>query len=115
MIGTLANTAAILVGGLAGSTLKRGIGPQYEAGLFNACGLAACGIGINAVVSHMPDSQYPVLFIVSLVLGSLVGTKLDLDKRFNDLVSRHAGGQLAQGLPPASFCSASAPFPSWGL
>ena len=97
MIGTLANTAAILVGGLAGSTLKRGIGPQYEAGLFNACGLAACGIGINAVVSHMPDSQYPVLFIVSLVLGSLVGTKLDLDKRFNDLVSRHAGGQLAQG------------------
>lgn len=98
MIGTLANTAAILVGGLAGSTLKRGIGPQYEAGLFNACGLAACGIGINAVVSHMPDSQYPVLFIVSLVLGSLVGTKLDLDKRFNDLVSRHAGGQLAQGL-----------------
>ena len=97
MIGTLANTAAILVGGLAGSTLKRGIGPQYESGLFNACGLAACGIGINAVVSHMPDSQYPVLFIVSLVLGSLVGTKLDLDKRFNDLVSRHAGGQLAQG------------------
>ena len=98
MIGTLANTAAILVGGLAGSTLKRGIGPQYESGLFNACGLAACGIGINAVVSHMPDSQYPVLFIVSLVLGSLVGTKLDLDKRFNDLVSRHAGGQLTQGL-----------------
>lgn len=98
MIGTLANTVAILVGGLAGSTLKRGIGPQYESGLFNACGLAACGIGINAVVSHMPDSQYPVLFIVSLVLGSLVGTKLDLDKRFNDLVSRHAGGQLTQGL-----------------
>ena len=61
-------------------------------------GLAACGIGINAVVSHMPDSNYPVLFIISLALGSLLGTKLDLDDRFQTLVNRHSKSNLGQGL-----------------
>ena len=50
-----------------------------------ACGLAACGIGINAVVSHMPDSQYPVLFIVSLVLGRPAGMSLDPGLLFQTL------------------------------
>ena len=101
MIGTIANTATILIGSITGSILKKGLNSRYEACLFNACGLAACGVGINAVVSNMPKSQYPVLFIVSLVLGSLVGTKLDLNEKFNALVSRRAGGNLAQGLSTA--------------
>lgn len=98
MLGTIVNTGTILLGSILGSLFKKGIGEKYQKALYTACGLAACGIGINAVVSHMPDSNYPVLFIVSLAVGSLLGTRLDLDKRFNDLVNRHSKSNLGQGL-----------------
>lgn len=98
MLGTIVNTGTILVGSVAGSVLKKGIGEKYENAMFQACGLAAFGIGINAVVSNMPKSEYPVLFIVGLVLGSLIGAKLNLDERFNRFVDSHSKGNLAQGL-----------------
>lgn len=98
MIGTIVNTGTILAGSIAGGVLKKGVGEKYENAMFNACGLAAFGIGINAVVSNMSDSAYPVLFIVSLVLGSLIGARLNLDEKFNNFVSSHSKGNLAQGL-----------------
>lgn len=98
MLGTIVNTATILTGSLVGSVLKKGIGKKYENAMFGACGLAAFGIGINAVVSNMPKSQYPVLFIVSLVIGSIVGTMLNIDERFHNFISSRSKGNLAQGL-----------------
>ncbi len=98
MIGTIVNTCTILVGTVIGSLLKRGLKEKYQNALFVACGLAALFVGINAVVSHMPDSQYPVLFIVSLAVGSLIGTALDIDNRFQTLVNKHSSSDLGQGL-----------------
>lgn len=98
MIGTIVNTCTILAGSVIGSVLKRGLKEKYQNALFIACGLAALFVGINAVVSHMPDSQYPVLFIVSLAIGSLIGTALDIDNRFQTLVNRHSRSNLGQGL-----------------
>ena len=98
MIGTIANTCTILIGSLVGSALKKGLKEKYQKALYTACGLAACGVGINAVVSHMPDSTVPVLFIVSLAVGSLIGTKLDLEDRFQNLVNKHSKSNLGQGL-----------------
>ena len=86
MIGTIANTLAILTGSLVGSLLKKGIKAQYSDALFLAMGLAATAIGINSVVQNMPNSQYPVLFIASLAIGSLAGTILDIDGKFKALV-----------------------------
>ena len=98
MIGIIVNTCTILLGSVLGSLFKKGIGEKYQNALYTACGLAACGIGINAVVSHMPDSKFPVLFIISLAIGSLIGTKLDLDNRFQNLVNSHSESNLGQGL-----------------
>lgn len=98
MIGTIANTIAILVGSITGSFLKKGIKPRYQNALYNAMGLAAVALGINAVATHMPKSQYPVLFIGSLALGSLLGTKLNLERRFQSLINRYSKSNLAQGL-----------------
>lgn len=98
MIGTIVNTCTILLGSVLGSLFKKGIGEKYQNALYTACGLAACGIGINAVVSHMTDSKFPVLFIISLAIGSLIGTKLDLDNRFQNLVNSHSKSNLGQGL-----------------
>ena len=90
MSGTIANTAAIIVGSLVGGIVRHGLKEKYQSILFVAMGLAATGLGINAVVQNMPNSAYPVLFIVSLALGGVIGTALDLDGRFNRLVDRHS-------------------------
>ncbi len=100
MIGTIVNTATILIGSVVGSLLNKGIGEKYQKALFGACGLAACGIGINAIVNNMPDSKYPVLFIISLALGTLIGTALDLEGRFENLVNKKSKSStnLGKGL-----------------
>ena len=98
MLGTLVNTAAILAGSLAGSALKKGLGKKYQNALYDAMGFAAAFLGVNAVASNLPHSEFPVLFILSLAAGSVVGEKLDLDGRFQRLVDRVSGGGLAQGL-----------------
>lgn len=98
MLGTIVNTGTILAGSIAGSILKKGIKEEYQGALFNAMGLAAAGLGINSVVQNMPKSNYPVLFIISLALGSLVGTVLDLNGKFQQLSSRFSFGKLGEGL-----------------
>lgn len=106
MVGTIVNTVAILTGSIIGSGIKRGIGEKYQNALYNAMGLAACGLGINAIVQNMPKSSFPVLFIISLAVGSLAGSILNLDERFERLTKRFSKGNLGQGLSTAiiMFC-----------
>lgn len=114
MTGTIVNTAAIVAGTILGSALGRGIKERYKTGLYDALGLASLAIGLNATITHLPKSQYPVLFIVSLAVGSITGTRLDIDGHFKRLVNRrgtsHAGSnktadahapRLADGLATA--------------
>ena len=98
MIGTFVNTGTILAGSILGSVLRQGIKEKYQNCLYNAMGLAALGVGINSVTSNMSDSKYPVLFIVSLAIGSLAGTILNLDDRFQALVGHFGKSELAKGL-----------------
>ncbi len=98
MIGTIYNTAMIIVGSLLGSVMKKGLNERQQTVLFDAMGLAACGIGINSIVNNMPNSDYPVLFIVSLALGSVIGTSLDIDARFQSLVDSRGAEGLGQGI-----------------
>lgn len=100
MLGTIVNVCTIIAGSTIGSILKKGIKEKYQNAFFTAMGLAACAIGVNAVASHMGKSQYPVLFIVSLALGTFVGTVLNLDEKFQNAVNKRSGGEtnLGQGL-----------------
>ena len=50
---------------------------------------------------YMRDSRYPVLFIVSLAVGSLFGTILDIDGKFQKLTGRFSKSNLGQGLSTA--------------
>ena len=103
MLGTIVNTTTILVGSLIGSVVNKGMKEKYQDALFNAMGLAATALGINSVVQHMPESNYPVLFIVSLAVGSLIGNMIDLDAKFQKLTSKLKFGNsnLGQGLATA--------------
>ncbi|MCM1108338.1 MAG: DUF554 domain-containing protein [Clostridium sp.] len=98
MLGTIINTLSIIAGTTFGHFAQKGIKKSYQQVMFTAMGLASLAIGFNAVSTHLPQSQYPVLFIISLSTGGLIGTRFDLDGKFKQLVSRHSTSRLAQGL-----------------
>lgn len=85
MLGTIVNTCTILAGGAFGAVVREGIGEKYKSALFNALGLACLPLGMNAVLPNMPKSEFPVLFILSLAIGGVIGTKLDLSGRIDRL------------------------------
>ena len=106
MIGTIVNTCTIIAGTIVGTLLHRGIKEKYKEVLYNGLGLASLAIGLNATITHFPQSQYPVLFIVSIALGGIIGTRLDIDGHFKQLVNRRQKqdsdkGHLADGLSTA--------------
>ena len=98
MIGTIVNTITIIVGSCVGHFAKRGIKEPYQKVMLTAMGLASLALGFNAVCNDLPKSEYPILFIVSLSVGGVIGTMLDLNGRFNRLVNRFSKSNLAQGL-----------------
>ena len=105
MTGTIVNTCTIIAGSILGAVLHRGIKDKYKEVLYTGLGLASLAIGLNATITHLPKSQYPVLFIVALAVGGIMGTWLDIDGRFKRMVNRHSktGGssQLGDGLSTA--------------
>lgn len=106
MLGTIVNTCTIILGTLAGSLLNRGIKEKYKQVLYTGLGLACLAIGLNATVTNLPKSQYPVLFIVAIALGGVVGTALDIDGRFkrkvDELTSRQVDELSASGVTSSS-------------
>ncbi|TYS09717.1 DUF554 domain-containing protein [Bacillus subtilis] len=109
MFGTIFNTVMIIAGSVIGGIFKKGIKGEYQDILMQAMGFAAVGLGINALTQHLPDSKYPILFIVSLALGGLIGQSINLELRFNKLVNKFSKSNLAEGLSTAIllFCIGS--------
>ena len=103
MIGTIVNTCTIIIGSIVGAIMHRGIQKKYKDTLYAVLGLACIGIGLNAVVTNFGKSEYPVLFIVSIAVGSVIGTALDIDGRFTNLVNKRSKttSNLADGLSTA--------------
>lgn len=84
--------------------MHRGMGEKYKDVLYTSLGLASVAIGLNATISNFSRSQYPVLFIVALAIGGLLGTWIDIDGRFKRLVNRHSHSgeaRLGDGLATA--------------
>ena len=105
MTGTIVNTAAIIVGTLVGALLNRGIKEKYKEGLYDALGLVSIAIGLNAAITYLPQSEYPVLFILSMAIGGVVGIRLDIDGRFHRMIDKRSrasnGRNLSDGLAAA--------------
>ena len=98
MVGTLVNTGCIIVGTLVGTLFKKGLGEKYTTALFNAMGLASLALGAASFAQNLPKSEFPVLFILSLAIGGIAGTALDLDGRVKRAISKRGGESLATGL-----------------
>ena len=107
MVGTIVNTCTIIVGTVIGTFLHRGVKDSYKEMLYTGLGLASLAIGLNATISYFGQNEYPVLFIVALAIGGVVGTALDIDGRFKRMVDKlkkdgsKSDNRLADGLATA--------------
>ncbi len=75
MIGTLVNTAAVLVGGSIGMVFKKAMPEKIKSIYFQAIGLFTIAIGISMVW----EMERILLIVTSLALGSLVGEWLGIE------------------------------------
>lgn len=96
MLGTIMNTCTIVAGGVFGAVVRQGIKDKYKKAMFNALGLCCIVLGINASLPNMAKSEFPVLFILSLAIGGIIGTRLDLSgkiDRMNERLNKKQGNE----------------------
>lgn len=107
MIGTIVNCTTIIIGSILGTILKSGISEKYKDIMLKAMGLSATLLGISSAVKGINNSNYPVLFIVSLAIGGIIGEALGLERRVNGLTSKFSKDNLVEGLSTAVllFCA----------
>ncbi len=110
MLGVLVNVGTVLAGSLVGLFLKRGIPEKVTEALMIGIGLCTVFIGISGAL----QGENTLVLILSMAIGSVIGTLLDIDKQLNRLASyvearfKQKDGQVtvAEGFVTASllFC-----------
>ena len=113
MLGVLVNVATVLLGSAVGLLLKRGIPEKVSHAVMTGLGVCTLYIGISGSLC----GENPLAVIISVVLGAIVGTLVNIDRAINTLaekvekkVSKEGKcGSLAQGLVSATllFCVGS--------
>ncbi len=82
MVGTLVNTATVLIGSSLGCLLNRNFPEKYKLVFFQAIGLFNIVLGVKMGL----EIQSSLIFLVfALVLGGFTGEWIDLDKRTQSL------------------------------
>ncbi len=109
MLGVLVNTAAIIVGSLIGIMLRKGLPERLSKTLTTAIALAVMYIGIDGMMS----GENTLVLVLSMVIGAVIGTLLDLDCRLDALGKKiesrfkgSANNRIAEGFVSATllFC-----------
>ena len=83
MVGTLVNTAAVIVGSGIGLAFRKGLPEKYQTIYFQAVGLFTLLLGVKMSFNIPEGSE--LLVVLSLVLGGFVGVALKLDQRMDNL------------------------------
>ena len=105
MLGVIVNTFAVFVGGSVGLLLKKGIPERVSKAVMLALALCTLYMGIDGALA----GEKTIVLIVSMALGALVGTAIDIDEKINRLGNKVAGrfqGNAAEGFMTGSllFC-----------
>lgn len=110
MIGVLVNTGTVILGSLVGLLLKKGIPERVSGAVMMAIGLCSVYIGIDGAM----NGDNPLVLIVSMVFGTIIGTLIDIDGKINrigqflekKLKKDGKGSSVAEGFMTASllFC-----------
>lgn len=81
LLGPIVNAAAIVICSLVGRFILRGIPGRYEDIVTKAIGLCVIYVGISGALV----SNRVIILILSLVLGSMLGELIDIDRGMNKL------------------------------
>lgn len=106
MLGTVFNTAMIIIGSLVGGFLKERFPKRLQESLLTTMGLVAVLIGIETFVTNQVKSEFHVLFILSLAIGTVIGEGLKLQQRVDQHLGQKTGSDFASGFVTAMllFC-----------
>jgi uncharacterized membrane protein YqgA involved in biofilm formation len=109
MLGVLVNTAAVVVGGVVGLLVNKGLPKRFTDAIMIGLGLCTIYIGISGVL----EGENKLILALSIVLGVAVGTALRIDDRLRALGEKldkrfasKDGRSIAQGFVTGSllFC-----------
>lgn len=109
MTGVIVNTFAVILGSFLGLILKKGIPEKVSSAVMTGIGLCTVYIGLSGSLS----GQNVLIVICSMVIGSIIGTLLDVDGKINLLgkwvenrVSSNKKSNISQGFVTGSlfFC-----------
>ena len=89
-LGTIINTAAIILGGLMGGVFGKRLTERYQDTLMKACGLCVIFLGIAGTLEKMFSVQGEkivsggtMMMIASFAIGALVGEWLNIEHHMN--------------------------------
>lgn len=85
MLGTYVNTAVIIIGSIVGLLLKKGLKDKYKNTIMHGVALSVLFLGISTSLSGIFNGGEPILFIISLVLGGVLGEWIDIDHKLLQL------------------------------
>ena len=110
MIATIINVVFILVGGMLGLVFKNRISARFSSCLTFALGLCVLGIGISSMIGTADT----LCVIVCMVIGTLLGELIDIEKRMdsvgtllrNKLIRGESNSRFVEGFVNCSvlFC-----------
>ncbi len=81
MLGVLFNTLTVIIGSLLGLLLKNGIKNKYKDAVMTAIGLCTIAMGVSGIMK----GENTLVLIISVVIGVLLGTLLNIDGKINAL------------------------------
>ena len=91
-LGTIANVAAIIIGGLLGLVMKDGLKQHYQDALQKAMGLCTMFIGASGALAGMFTVEGTglttggsMVMIASMVIGTIVGEFFDFEEKLERL------------------------------
>lgn len=84
MTGVLVNTIAVICGSLIGLGFRRLIPENLGSFIMKGIGLCTIYIGISGMLS----GTNPLITIVSMVVGAVIGTLLKIEERINSLAGK---------------------------
>lgn len=83
MFAVIVNTIAVLAGSLIGLIFKKGISEKYNSAIMTALGLCTLFIGISGALK----GENVLVTIISMVIGTAIGTAIDIDDKINKLAA----------------------------
>ncbi len=84
LTGSFVNVVLVLAGGGIGLLLKKGLPERVSDALMKALGLCVLFIGIDGAL----EGTNALVAVISMAVGTIVGSLVDLDKRINNLANK---------------------------